>query len=89
MNRRRTSPLEVSPDDGRYHSMSNATGAPTRAPRRKYRRYGRLIGIAAEISGCKPKSIYRVLAGEFVSAPIEEALYQAFLRIKATRKVAA
>jgi hypothetical protein len=69
--------------------MSNATGAPRRASKRKNRRYGRLVGIAAEISGRSPKTIYAVMAGDVVSAPVEEALYQAYLQIKSSRKVAA
>ena len=69
--------------------MSNATGAPTRAPRRKNQRYGLLVKIAAQISGRAPWTIYRVLRGEIVSAPVEMALYEAYLKIKESRRAAA
>ncbi len=69
--------------------MSNTAGAPARAPRRKNQRYGRLVKLTARISGRAPRTIYRVLKGEIVSAPVEMALYEAYLQIKATRRVSA
>ncbi len=68
--------------------MSNATGASERAPRRKNRKYCGLVAIAAELSGRSPKTVYAVLGGRVVSAPVEEAIARAALQIIERRRAA-
>ncbi len=69
--------------------MSKATGAPNRAPRGKYQRHGRLIKLAAEISGRSPRTVHAVLTGAVSSAPVDLAICQAYCQIKAAKETAA
>jgi uncharacterized membrane protein len=69
--------------------MSKTTRAPKRAQKRRNRRYGDLVRVAAQISGRAPKTIYAVLEGNATSAPVSEAIHKARVQIACAKRAAA
>lgn len=57
--------------------MLNTIRAPQRAKKRRYRHYGDLVRLAAQISGKKPSSIYGVLRKRHRSAAVSKAIEEA------------
>jgi uncharacterized membrane protein len=69
--------------------MSITTRMPKRAKKRKNRRYGDLIRVAALISARAPKTIYAVLEGNATSAWVSDAIHKARVQIACAKRAAA
>ncbi len=62
---------------------SNSKGGTKRGV---YNRWGKLVKLAAELSGRAPSTVYAVLHGRIKSAPVERAIREAAAGLRQSRR---